>query len=499
MKAHLMYPDRDFDSEAKLSAQQQTLIQDLELDTLFQAMAGGDKLILEVVRRAVTGGLAAPEEILYRQSILRDCIKNPDVVRTLYKIASDAIQKKKDIWWITSGMFLSSVLSGAVNLLQMFAGMLKMLRGVADKHAGQFESEGFSALFSMLQRELDDEYFALLQTHLHELKFYDGILIGAELGGHNQGVHYMLRRQQDKKLRRLKWYFAPSFSVNPRDENGCTDLAKRRDRALNLATNAVAQSADHVCNFFIMLQTELAFYVGCLNVYERLAAKGEPVCFPEPSGCRTRRHAFGGLYDISLALILGQRVAGNRLDADDKELFVITGANQGGKSTFLRSIGQAQLLMQCGMFVPAERFAANICSKVFTHYKRQEDATMKSGKLDEELARMSGIVDEIEPDSMILFNESFAATNEREGSEIGRQIVNALLEKHMKVFFVTHLYDFAHSYYEKELPGAIFLRAGRQPDGRRTFQLAEGEPLQTSFGDDLYAKIFENAPDKPAV
>ncbi|EGD50050.1 DNA mismatch repair protein MutS domain protein [Thermoanaerobacter ethanolicus JW 200] len=63
---------------------------------------------------------------------------------------------------------------------------------------------------------------------------------------------------------------------------------------------------------------------------------------------------------------------------------------------------------------------------------------MKSGKLDEELSRMSDIVDNIKPNSMVLFNESFAATNEREGSEIARQIITALIEKRIKVFFVTH-------------------------------------------------------------
>ena len=76
---------------------------------------------------------------------------------------------------------------------------------------------------------------------------------------------------------------------------------------------------------------------------------------------------------------------------------------------------------------------------------------MKSGKLDEELSRMSGIVNHITPNSMVLFNESFAATNEREGSEIARQIISALLEKHVKVFFVTHLYEFAHGFYDKKM------------------------------------------------
>jgi DNA mismatch repair ATPase MutS len=117
---------------------------------------------------------------------------------------------------------------------------------------------------------------------------------------------------------------------------------------------------------------------------------------------------------------------------------------------------------------------------------------MKSGKLDEELNRMSDIVDQLTPNSTVLFSESFAATNEREGSEIARQIISALLEKSIKVFFVTHLYEFAHGFYDKKMENAIFLRAERQPDGGRTFKLSEGEPLQTSYGEDLYNKIFNS-------
>jgi DNA mismatch repair ATPase MutS len=149
-------------------------------------------------------------------------------------------------------------------------------------------------------------------------------------------------------------------------------------------------------------------------------------------------------------------------------------------------------MMQCGMFTPAESFCANVCNSLYTHDKRKEDTTMKSGKLDEELSRMSDIVDHVTSNSLVLFNESFATTNEREGSEIGRQIICALLEKRIKVFFVTHLYEFAHGFYEKQMGHSIFLRAERQTDGGRTFKIIEGEPLQTSYGEDLYNRIFGN-------
>ena len=73
------------------------------------------------------------------------------------------------------------------------------------------------------------------------------------------------------------------------------------------------------------------------------------------------------------------------------EFFVLTGPNQGGKSTFLRSIGIAQVMMQCGLPVTAASFKSGIFPRIFVHFTRREDSEMNSGRLDEELGRMSMI------------------------------------------------------------------------------------------------------------
>jgi DNA mismatch repair ATPase MutS len=193
---------------------------------------------------------------------------------------------------------------------------------------------------------------------------------------------------------------------------------------------------------------------------------------------------------VSLCLRVAGKVVGNDVDADARSLVVITGANQGGKSTFLRSVGLAQLMMQSGMFVPAQAFTADVRDAVFTHFKRQEDAGMDSGKLDEELRRMSEIADQITPNGLLLCNESFASTNEREGSEIARQVVRALIDTGVKVLYVTHMFDLAHRFHAAGEERVLFLRAERGANGRRTFKLAEGEPLPTSYGEDSYVKVF---------
>lgn len=495
MKAFLMCRDRNFDRQQELPWHEQILMQDLELNMLLNAMALGDKYLFEVAKKVVLSGANDMDTILYRQNVLKDCLRNSSICRELYDIVTRAIENKKEYYLGIFTRYPSSILSSSVRSLQVLVTILRRLKNIADEHASKFESEGFTAFFAMLSEELNDEYFASVQNHLRELKFRDGVLISAELGKGNKGINYILRKPPEKKQSWMRRILAPktpaySFYIGERDESGARALSELRDRGMNFAANALAQSTDHILNFFNVLRLELAFYIGCLNLYEQLVQMGEPICFPLPVAANERRHSFKGLYDVCLALTMRQKIVSNDMDADNKDLVIITGANQGGKSTFLRSIGLAQLMMQCGMFVPAEFFCANVCDGLFTHYKREEDVTMKSGKLDEELSRMSDIVDHITSNSLVLFNESFAATNEREGSEIARQIVCALLEKRIKVFFVTHLYELAHGFYDKKMDNAIFLRAERQTDGRRTFKVIEGEPLQTSYGEDLYRRIF---------
>jgi len=514
MKAFLMYRDQDFDLQRKLPWNEQVLTQDLELNTLFNAMAQGDKFLFEVAKKAVLSEVTDLDTILYRQNILKDCLKNPSVVKDMYNLAVETLEGEKKNFWSFYGKYPAGILRSSIDILQMFVGTLTKLRAIADEHADEFASDGFTTLFAMLKKELSDEYFANIQNHLSELKFRDGVLISAELGKGNKGTSYVLRKSHEKKQswldRIIADYILPklqeskhrwlkqiiaqqpqayTFYLHPRDEAGARALSELRDRGIHLVANALAQSTDHIRSFLAMLRTELAFYIGCLNLHGQLAQMGEPMSFPIPMSLGKREHSFRGLYDVCLALKMKRRIVGNDVTVGNKNLVIITGANQGGKSTFLRSIGLSQLMLQSGMFVPAESFSSNICDSLFTHYKREEDVAMKSGKLDEELKRMSGIVDNITSNSLVLFNESFGATNEREGSEIARQIVTALLEKGIKVFFVTHLYAFARGLHEKS-DNAVFLRAERQADGRRTFKLVEGEPLQTSFGEDVYKTIF---------
>ncbi|MCL5670225.1 MAG: DNA mismatch repair protein MutS, partial [Acidobacteria bacterium] len=359
---------------------------------------------------------------------------------------------------------------------------------------------GLTRLFGMFTRELDDEYLRTVEEDIERLKFCDGILMSAALGKGNKGADYTLCRLPETRQRWIERFqewvgkltrgngSSYVYEIADRDETGLTALSELQDRGISRVAAALAQSGDHILSFFNMLRLELGFYVGCLNLRDQLARKHASICFPEPLPVGRSMFSARGLYDACLSLSVEERVIANDVAGDGKALVMITGANRGGKSTFLRSVGLAQMMMQCGMFVPAEFFRTNVCNGIFTHFKREEDVTMRSGKLDEELSRMSSIIDNVTPTSFLLLNESFASTNEREGSEIARQIVQALLKAGIKVFYVMHMFDLAQGFYLAKRDDAMFLRAERLSDGQRTFRLAEGKPLPTSYGEDLYRR-----------
>jgi len=491
-----MHPDADFDVACQLPPQAAELSQDLGLDILCGSMAKDDRLIFDLSKRALLSGLTNPPAISYRQQILRDCLGNPQVVNLLYEIAADAVEAERKVWGLYSGS-PQSILSRGLEATRTLLGYLRQLRQVGDEHASSFSSPGFRRFFQMTSDELDDGYLATVEDQLDRLRFRRGVLLSAKLAEGLTAGQIVLRSPRAQGLiQRLNVLGRSGFSfeVPVRDDGGLRVLDNLRARGINCVANALAQSAEHIRGFFTMLRNELAFYVGCTNLYEQLSEMGLPSCFPEALPASKTALSARGVYDVCLVLRNGGRAVGNDVEAGGKLLLMMTGANQGGKSTLLRALGLAQLMLQSGMFVPALSFRANVCGGVFTHFKREEDATMTSGKFDEELRRMSEIFDQIRPTCLLLCNESFASTNEREGSEVALEVVRAMTDAQVKVVFVTHLFELARRLWTERSRACLFLRAERLADGTRTFRLVEGEPLPTSYGEDAYWQVFGPVP-----
>jgi hypothetical protein len=496
MKVRLLFAVGDPQQAAELPDHQADLRRDLDLDSVVEAMANGDDLVRDVCLRCLLADPISIADVRYRQAILTDLLAHPQQARALYQIASDASEVKRRI---RIGLFNRDhpawILRSAISILTELTTSLRSLRDFSRTNRGTFTSAGLQQLLSVIVSDLNDEYLSVLDDHLHRLKFPSGVHLTARLGPGSLGTDYALRRpvtvrnwllsQWDRVARRDTYI----YRLAPRDEVGGRVLSWLEDQGVNLVADAAAQSADHIIDFFARLRWELAFYIGGINLRDRL---GEPqvTCLPDPASPASATLEVRGLVDAALALRSSAPPVPNDLDATGRSLVMITGANQGGKSTFMRALGLAQLMMQAGCFVTADAFSSSVCSGVFTHFRREEDATLTHGKLDEELDRMSALIDLISPHAMLLCNESFACTNEREGSQIALDIVNTLNQHETRVMYVTHMYALAKELADQRYDTAVFLRAERLEDGRRTFQLRPGTPQTTSHGRDLYDQVF---------
>jgi DNA mismatch repair ATPase MutS len=497
MKVRLLHPEHDVDLTSRLPWQIDAfLTDDLELNRIYDAMAAGDKFLLETAKAVLPQMITDPAIVTYRQQVLADTLANQSVVQQIYDIAVGAegleLRHKVFLGGLKS-KDPAAILRRSVRIMELLTDTLRELRNLTERFTDRFRSPGLRQFSTMLTQQISEKYLRLIGDYLAEFQLPRGVLLSSELGAGNNAEHYVLHQPP-----RRKWLGRTNdnssegyeFTVSANDIPGEEALNKLAGRAVNDVANTVTQSAEHLQHFFSRLRTELAFYLGCANLHKALAQRHIPTCFPVPTPNEPHRFHCNDLRDIGLCLATNSDITGTTIDADRKVLTVITGANGGGKSTFLRSVGTAQLMMQAGMFVTAQAFTANVRSGIFTHFTREEDATLTHGKLEEELVRMSTLVDHIDPASLLLCNESFASTNELEGSQIAQQVIDAMLDSGVKVLFVTHLYDLAHSLYGRHNPAHLFLRAERHLDGARTFQLSPGEPEPTSYGQDSFRQVF---------
>lgn len=495
MRPRLLDPDARFDPGALPPPWADDLVADLGLDLVLDAMADGDALVRAVARTVLVAPSPAPETVRHRQDVMADALRTPDVLRRVYDLLGQVLADARAV----HGSFTRGPgprLNRARKVLLTVLPPMRDLRDLLTTHASEWQSAGMGALVHDLTTELDDEFFADATEQLQLLELNDGVNARAALGPGLRPDGLSLVRPARDGRGWLARHLDPHpdeliYRLPDRDEAGARALSDLRDRALAEVADAVGQASEHVQEFCRTLRAQLAFYVGALALVDRLATALVPVCIPEigPPGGPAALDATD-LRDVALALAGERAVVGNALHTDDAPLLVITGANRGGKSTFLRSLGQAQVMADAGMVVAAEHLRVRWSRRVLTHFRREEDAELVSGKLTDELRRMARLVDHLRPGDLVLANESFASTNEREGSELARQVFEPLLDAGMRVALVTHLVELATGWAKAPPAPALFLRADPDSMAQRPFRLREGPPSDTSHGVELADRLL---------
>jgi DNA mismatch repair protein MutS len=485
VRVGLLFPDRDLDLAHPFPFGWEDVEHDLGLGDVYRAMAGEDGYLLEVVRKVLAQGLTSQAAtVLHRQEAVREALERPDLVEALYTLAGETLAAKRRESY---GLFRRDRpdLYGAIKAMEALLKGLRALLALLQRTP--LTSPPFQALKARLEAVLTPAFFRQAEAHLEALRFPKGVWMAAGLSREGRSQGYTLLPPEE---RRAWWPFGKRprtyvLTLHPRDEAGARILGEIREKGILEAAKALATAVEEVARFFESLRAEAGFLLGAARLAGRLKALGLPLAFPTPA--EGLRLAFRGLYDVGLALRQGMAV-GNDLEAHGRNPILITGANRGGKTTFLRSLGLAQLFLQAGLFVGGERFESGLVDGLFTHFKREEDRALEAGKFEEELRRLDGLVAHLTPKPLFLFNESFAATSELEGSELGAQVVRALVEAGVRVVFVTHFYTLAAAFLGDER--TLFLKAERLPDGRRTYRLRLEPPEPTAYAQDLLRQVF---------
>ncbi|MBP1989151.1 MutS-related protein [Paenibacillus eucommiae] len=474
----------------------QELIQDLQLPPLLERMARQDTYMYNSSKQVIMHSEMSVDTLKYRQQILKDGMNHPALIKSIYAAAAD-IAEQADAYRsqmkpnYSRNIPVREKLKTAVSLLEVILINLKKLRDLGLLHKAHYRSGGLAAFFNRLDLRYPDSFLSGANQHLRLLQQAirgTRLVIGARIGEGLKGIRYTLREV----------YAEQSFLSAKKIGKASTlvhfehNFSEIEETVQNHILKILKRFIDETLSFADLLRFESSFYVGCLHLHEELVNLGCEISFPLPLGPGSRSLTFRGLYEPVLAMISRQQPVTNGLRAEDKTVFIVTGANQGGKTTFLRSIGLAQLMMQCGMFVPAAFYESNLCDRIFSHFTREEDRTLNSGKLDEELSRLNAFIDHLTPGSLLLMNEPFASTTEKEGSLIAKDLLSVCHELKLKVFIVTHFYELAEWAYTGGLEQAVFLAPERNDRGTRSFKLSAGVPQPTSYGEDLYRAIIEH-------
>ena len=534
MKVCLLYEDHERGYE-KYYYDTESIIQDLGLDSLFLAaskeviyeddavkkLADEDTFIRETLHKAMMVPLITAEEITFRQDVIRDCLKNPDLIRWLYSI-STAVKGTRDDQ--SSGLDRSrqgSPIQSLVNEIKRLRKYMDALAAIRDTMMRQSElaSKGMSMFRGELLTSFSLEREANIRKLLDDVTFFtdrisvkdeyrdklvrprvvlectleDGLKLGPmkvqEVS--SEYSKFYKRGGTREKIQRFKESRIPDSFLTIEDPRILGQTHQLEFELVNHLVKKLKNFSDEFRTFFDQLKYQTAFYVGVIQMVQHIERFEMEYCFPEV--CDRHDLIFEDLKEFVMAIEQRVPVVGNTSALIQKDLLIVTGANQGGKSTFLRSIGIALVMMQCGMPVTAHSFKSGIFPNIFVHFTRREDSAMNSGRLDEELKRMNDIIEHIEEPSLIMLNESFATTTEREGAVIAYNIIRALKEAGVRILTVTHLLSFAERVYKetKDDPdsGVAFLSAERRQDGTRTYHMIPSEPTFTSFGLDLYEKI----------
>ena len=501
----LLYPAGKGPAAAPFPAQ---TIEDLQLGRLAKAMSPSDyyKLTAEELCALFT---CDPEVLRYRQEVFRDVLRFPALESAMEKLLDSL-----DGWESRGGGRRGGADAFAVGFsLDEFTwldGYLKKLDAAWKEFSGvPVESEGFKALLGLLDslrnspryRDAAEDFKALCPGFSAPARMRLGYNLDREL--------------KPGKLKLL--------AMEP-PEDGKTKAPQKRKMMLTqraVETDAMllqrvsAQASQDINSFVIRetaalrgLRKELIVCLAVRKLTRSWEASGLPSCFPEL--CPPGEKAFRAkdLFDPLLLISDKELVVSN--DAELRpggELLILTGANQGGKTVFLLSMGLGQWMAQLGFPVGAAEAAVSPAENILTIFAPNGQRYGRKGLLAEEAGRIAAAVESLTGGSMVLFNEPLTSTGPEETKSISAEVIAVCMAAGARGIWVTHVYELAsnRANLEEALPWGSRLGSLRivleevGGETRFTYRVERGEPKGYSHAEDALRRGGIHLGDVPAA
>ncbi|MCM1187909.1 MAG: hypothetical protein NC541_01265 [bacterium] len=271
--------------------------------------------------------------------------------------------------------------------------------------------------------------------------------------------------------RRMKSPFASSRELTELERELLKSLRKRNPEFFERVEDFYERYREYAPEVLIRFTSEIGYYLSFYCFEQKMKEKGYE--FAAPVLCEEKTEA-AGLYDLALACAEGVRredIVSNGLEYRPGEsFFVLTGPNQGGKTTFARSLGQLIYFTKMGLDVPAVSARVQRFSDLMTHFSVEESVETGRGRLKDELSRLAPMMDTAhgaQTGAFVILNELFTTAANYDACLMGKRVLEHFIGLGCRGIYVTHLRELADAH-----PRVVSLRAMLDEQGRQTFRIA---------------------------
>jgi DNA mismatch repair protein MutS len=405
------------------------------------------------------GSLRGIEAVQYRHEIMQDLEQLP-----LYECITNFASKMREVRGHLSHAekthYTEQKQAWFLDAADVYCDTINSI--VAELHSLRLKSRGFIALRDYLAGYSDSSRFSVLFRKTKTLK---AALAEIEYCVVVKGTSLTVRKYEDEKdysadveetFAKFKQGAVNDYKVKFRDtldmnhiEAKIVEFVAKLHPELFVALDQFRN--DHL-NFMdqplVVFDREVQFYIAYLEHCAGLKRAGLPFCYPFVSEANDNVYSLDS-FDIALAHKLVRQkatVVCNDFYLKGRErVLVVSGPNQGGKTTFARAFGQLHYLASIGCPVPGREAQLSLVDHLFTHFEKQERVENLRGKLEDDLVRVHGILSRATRHSIIIMNEIFTSTTIKDETFLSREIMKKIIRLDVLCVWVTFVDELASS------------------------------------------------------